>query len=125
MSGRERWILDGMNVIGSRPDGWWRDRPAAMRALASRLARWAGGREVILVLDGRPIELEARGVEVVFASRGGPDAADDDIVGLVRSDPGSGGLKVVTSDADLSRRVRELGAEVVPAGSFRRMLDSK
>ncbi len=38
---RVRWIVDGMNVIGSRPDGWWRDRQAAMTALVDSVARWA------------------------------------------------------------------------------------
>ena len=37
-----RWLVDGMNVIGSRPTGWWRDRPRAMRELVKDLnARWA------------------------------------------------------------------------------------
>jgi predicted RNA-binding protein with PIN domain len=117
----ERWIVDGMNVIGSKPDGWWRDRPGAMRSLAEQLARWANGREVTVVFDGRPFELEAEGVKVAFASRGGQNAADDDIVALVGSDGHPGGLRVVTSDHELTRRVGELGAEVVSAGEFRKM----
>jgi predicted RNA-binding protein with PIN domain len=124
MSGERRWIVDGMNVIGSRPDGWWRDRAKAMRSLAADLAAWAEGRAVTVVFDGRPLEVSAPGVEAVFASRRGPNAADDDIVELVRSAGDPAALNVVTSDGDLSRRVRDLGAEVVPAGSFRRMLDS-
>ncbi|MGB8503138.1 MAG: RNA-binding protein, partial [Mycobacterium sp.] len=36
-----RWIVDAMNVIGSRPDGWWKDRRRAMVALVDRLERWA------------------------------------------------------------------------------------
>jgi uncharacterized protein YaiI (UPF0178 family) len=94
-----------------------------MRSLAADLAAWAMGREVTVVFDGRPFELEAEGVEVRFASRRGPNAADDDIVGLVRADVDPQSLRVVTSDADLARRVTELGAEVVPAGSFRRSLE--
>jgi predicted RNA-binding protein with PIN domain len=119
----ERWIVDGMNVIGSRPDGWWRDRPAAMRALAERLGAWAEGREVTVVFDGRPFDLSVSGLRVVFARGRGRDAADDDIVRLVESDPHPAGLRVVTSDHELSRRVRELGAEVVSAGAFRGMFD--
>jgi predicted RNA-binding protein with PIN domain len=119
----ERWIVDGMNVIGSRPDGWWRDRPAAMRALAERLGAWAEGREVTVVFDGRPFDLSVSGLRVEFASRRGRDAADDDIVRLVESDPDPAGLRVVTSDHELSRRVGELGAEVVSAGAFRGMFD--
>jgi predicted RNA-binding protein with PIN domain len=120
----ERWIVDGMNVIGSRPDGWWRDRPAAMRALADQLAGWAAGREVTVVFDGRPFDLDPDGVTVVFASRRGPDAADDDIVRIVEADEDPGGLRVVTSDHDLAHRVGELGAEVVSSGAFRRLFEA-
>jgi hypothetical protein len=35
-----RWIVDAMNVIGTRPDGWWRDRHAAMVRLVDLLERW-------------------------------------------------------------------------------------
>jgi predicted RNA-binding protein with PIN domain len=121
--GGERWIVDGMNVIGSRPDGWWRDRRGAMRSLAAELAEWAGGREVAVVFDGKPFDLAVDGVDVRFASRRGPNAADDDIVRMVEADATARELRVVTSDADLSRRVGERGAEVMSAGSFRRMLD--
>ncbi|HWG72643.1 MAG TPA: hypothetical protein VG184_01170 [Acidimicrobiales bacterium] len=27
-----RLIVDPMNVVGARPDGWWRERDAAVRA---------------------------------------------------------------------------------------------
>jgi predicted RNA-binding protein with PIN domain len=122
--GELRWIVDGMNVIGSRPDGWWRDRPGAMRSLAEELSEWADGRDVAVVFDGRPFDLQAPGVDVSFASRRGPDAADGDIVRMVAADADPSELTVVTSDADLSRRVRELGADVVGAGEFRKMLDA-
>src|SRR5688500_5707743 len=105
-----RWLVDGMNVIGSRPDGWWRDRRGAMRRLVHDLAELDG--EVTVVLDGAPFELEHDPVEVVFASRRGPDAADDDIAARVEADRDPASLTVVTSDADLERRVRERGANV-------------
>jgi predicted RNA-binding protein with PIN domain len=115
-----RWIVDGMNVIGSRPTGWWRDRPRAMRELVAELRGL--GEPVTVVFDGRPFGLEDTGdVEVLFASRGGPNAADDDIAALVaRSEEP---LRVVTSDHDLAERVREHGAEVVGAAAFRARLD--
>jgi hypothetical protein len=116
-----RWVVDGMNVIGSRPDGWWRDRRGAMRRLVEELG--ALGDPVTVVLDGRPFELEGGPVDVRFASRRGPNAADDDIAALVAADTDAGGLRVVTSDADLERRVRKHGAEVEGAGAFRRRLD--
>ena len=115
-----RWLVDGMNVIGSRPDGWWRDRPGAMRRLIDDLDGLEG--EVTVVFDGEPFELDHDSVHVVFASRRGRDAADDDIAALVEADGEPASLTVVTSDADLERRVRERGAQVEGAGSFRRRL---
>ena len=115
-----------MNVIGSRPTGWWRDRPGAMRELVEELREFAErrGDPVTVVLDGRPFDLDGGdAVRVRFASRRGPNAADDDIAALVESDPDPTDLSVVTSDADLARRVREAGATVVGAGNFRRRLD--
>jgi len=117
------WVVDASNVIGSRPDGWWRDRAGATRRLVEQLDRFAGetGEPVIVVLDGGAPP-PARHAEVVVARRRGRDAADDEIVALLR-DRGAGGVRVVTSDAELARRVRELGAEVEGAGGFRRRLD--
>ncbi len=122
-----RLIVDGMNVIGSRPDGWWRDRRGAMEALVGRLAALAqgDGQPVTVVFDGRPFELLAgHGIEVVFAARRGRNAADDDIVALVERAREPAELRVVTSDEDLAGRVRALGADVVGAGAFRRRLDA-
>jgi predicted RNA-binding protein with PIN domain len=120
-----RWIVDGMNVIGSRPTGWWHDRPGAMRDLVEELEAFAGrGRdEVTVVLDGKPFDLEGDAVDVRFASRRGPNAADDDIAAIVQDAPEPGAISVVTSDGDLARRVRDAGASVVGAGEFRRLLD--
>ena len=60
-------------------------------------------------------------VTVLRASRRGRDAADDEIVRLVN---GRDDALVVTSDAELARRVRALGADVMGAGEFRRRLGS-
>jgi len=119
-----RWLVDGMNVIGSRPTGWWRDRRGAMRDLVEALERFAAatGEPVTVVFDSRPFELEGEGVEIRFATRRGPNAADDDIAALAKEAAEPAELRVVTSDADLSRRVEAAGAEVVGAGSFRRRL---
>jgi predicted RNA-binding protein with PIN domain len=119
-----RWVIDGMNVIGSRPDGWWRDREGAKRRLASELGALAeGGDEVTVVFDGREPEepLEAPGITVLFAP-GGPNAADDRIAELVAADPDPASLTVVTSDGDLVRRVSEVGARTTGARSLRREL---
>jgi predicted RNA-binding protein with PIN domain len=121
-----RLIVDGMNVIGSRPDGWWRDRPGAMRRLTAQLGEWAdrSGVQVMVVFDGRPLEppAEVPGVEVRFAP-GGPNAADREIERLV-ADGDPADATVVTSDRDLEGRLTELGARVVGAGSFRRRFES-
>jgi predicted RNA-binding protein with PIN domain len=117
-----------MNVIGARPDGWWRDREAAMRALVVELAAYsAASRQIItVVLDGRvrpaveAASLAPGGsVTVVFAP-GGPDAADDEIARLAAADPDPASLAVVSSDATLAKRVRASGARVIGAGRFRR-----
>jgi uncharacterized protein YaiI (UPF0178 family) len=116
-----RWLVDGMNVIGSRPTGWWRDRPRAMRELVEELDRLE--EPVTVVFDGRPFDLDGgEWVEVLFASRRGPNAADDDIAALAAAEAGDE-LRVVTSDAGLAERVRRSGAEVVGAGAFRERLD--
>jgi predicted RNA-binding protein with PIN domain len=116
-----RWLVDGMNVIGSRPTGWWRDRPGAMRDLVAKLERFAAdtGEEVAVVFDGKPFDLPAERVDVAFASRRGPNAADDDIA--ERAGPG---VTVVTSDGELVRRSRAAGADVMGAGEFLRRLDA-
>jgi uncharacterized protein YaiI (UPF0178 family) len=114
------WVVDASNVIGSRPDGWWRDRAGATRRLVSQLDRL--DERVIVVLDsGEPPPAER--VEVIVASRRGRDAADDEIVALLEA-RGAEGMTVVTSDAELARRVRALGADVEGAGGFRRRLDA-
>jgi predicted RNA-binding protein with PIN domain len=121
-----RWLVDGMNVVGSRPDGWWRDRRAAMKRLAESLAAFASetGEPVTVVFDGRPFDLSAPPAEVAFAPGRGPDAADHEIAARVEADPDPGSLRVVTSDRALAERVRAAGAEVVPSGPFRKRLDA-
>ena len=112
-------VVDGNNVMGSRPDGWWRDRAGAAARLVSQLGAWAAAtdRDVLVVFDGPPhagLPAPAR-VEVRFARHRGRDAADDDIATLVAADPAPERLRVVTSDSELARRVRAHGAEVVGA----------
>jgi hypothetical protein len=62
-------------------------------------------------------------VDVRFASRRGPDAADDDIAAMAGADPDPASLRIVTSDATLAERARRAGSEIVGAGAFRRRLD--
>jgi predicted RNA-binding protein with PIN domain len=129
-SGGRSLVVDGLNVIGSRPDGWWRDRPAAMRRLVDALGglRRADHDPVTVVFDGpvrqELVERAPPGVEVRFAGRAGRDAADDRITELVAGAEEAGALEVVTSDRDLAARVTELGGRVSGAGSFWRRLDA-
>jgi predicted RNA-binding protein with PIN domain len=115
-----------MNVIGSRPDGWWKDREGAIRKLAASLREFAAatGDEVSVVFDGRPPRdpPEEPGVRIEFAP-GGPGSADDRIARTVHADDDAASLLVVTSDRELEERVRAGGADVVGSRSFRSRLD--
>jgi predicted RNA-binding protein with PIN domain len=124
----KRVIVDGMNVIGARPDGWWRDRPRAMRKLVDELDRYgrARGDQVVVVFDGPRSPRSPRSrkhVDVEFTPDSRPDAADDAIAMIVAADPDPASLTVVTSDSRLAGRVRAHGAAVSGARSFRRLLD--
>jgi predicted RNA-binding protein with PIN domain len=121
-----RWIVDAMNVIGSRPDGWWRDRHAAMVRLVDLLERWAAaeGEDVTVVFEQPPKPpIQSSVVEVAHAQRPRPNSADDEIVRRVRADPDPRAVRVVTSDAVLSQQVQAAGASVYPSGAFRAQLD--
>ncbi len=111
-----RLVVDGMNVIGSRPDGWWRDRDAAARRLFGQIEAYAArhGLDVLLVLDGAAqADWHLEGlVEVVFARDAGFRTADDAIVALVEREVAPGAVEVVTSDRELASRVRAAGAAV-------------
>lgn len=127
-AGQRRLLVDGMNLIGSRPDRWWNDRDGAVRRLVGELDRFAAatGEDVTVVFDRRPPDLDPGrhgAVEVAFASRRGRDAADHEIVAMVAADPEPGSALVVTSDRRLAERVRELGANVEPSSRFRRWMD--
>ena len=127
---RRRVIVDGNNVIGSRPDGWWRDRPGAARRLIAALQELArrGGDRISVVLDGRPLPDVPEGVHdgvlVAYATRAGRDAADDRIVTEVEKDREPASLVVVTSDRKLAERVRALGATVEGAGTLLARLEA-
>jgi predicted RNA-binding protein with PIN domain len=122
-----RLIVDGSNVMGARPDGWWRDRPAAVRRLLARLValRAASGRAVVLVLDRPQRDLpegDHDGVVVRYATRRGRDAGDDRIRELLREDDPAI-VEVVTSDRALATDARAAGARVTGAGAFLAQLD--
>ncbi|MFE9922829.1 NTP pyrophosphohydrolase [Streptomyces sp. NPDC005774] len=108
-------IVDAANVVGSVPDGWWRDRRGATERLRDRLASdglpdRSGPVEIILVVEGA-----ARGVESVPGVRveSAPGSGDDHMVALVAGvGVGDRPVLVVTADRELRRRVTALGADV-------------
>jgi predicted RNA-binding protein with PIN domain len=119
-----RWIVDAMNVIGSRPDGWWRNRRLAMDRLVEQLEQWsaAEGHDVTVVFE-RPTSHRSSVITIASAPQAAPNSADDEILRLVRADGRPAEITVATSDAALADRVRQVGASVYPAGQFRDFLD--
>jgi hypothetical protein len=116
-------VVDGANVVGSRPDGWWRDRAGAAERLRDALAAAGSGAlagapdgaELVLVVEGAARGVSGvAGVRVVAADRSGDDA----IVDLLRAE-GTGDDVVVTADRGLRDRVTELGARVVGPRALR------
>lgn len=109
-------IVDAANVVGSVPDGWWRDRRGAAERLRDRLIDVAaaglpghpGPVEVVLVVEGA-----ARGVESVPKVRveSAPGSGDDRIVELVSERAAGRPCVVVTADRELRRRVEAYGAK--------------
>jgi hypothetical protein len=118
-------VIDAANVIGSRPTGWWRDRPGAARQFTERVrAAVAAGHldpPVTVVLEGQSRagadKGVADGVEVVHARGEG-----DDTIAAVAADHLV--VIVVTADRGLADRVRATGAEVVgPSWLLERLVD--
>ncbi len=119
-------IVDAMNVIGCKPDGWWRDRDGAVERLVAALDAYAaehGEGRVTVVLEREPRRpLAAERVEVLWAPRPGRDAADDEIVRRLPQWVGDGEVTVVTSDRGLAARAKAAAAAIRPARPFRRAL---
>lgn len=123
------FVVDAMNVIGSRPTGWWRDRDAAVRKLVERLdaLATAAGCEVTLVVDGRRLDDLPEGlhgrVRLLYAARPGRNAADDRIIELLKTHRDPSSIDVVTSDRDLQVRARACGAQVRSSRTLLERLD--
>lgn len=104
-------LVDAANVVGSVPDGWWRDRAGAAARLVSRLRLAALPYDVVVVLEGAARagveEGDDQGVSVVHAAGSG-----DDALVAVAADAGSP-VRLVSADRELGERVRAVGAEVV------------
>lgn len=118
-------VIDAANVVGSKPDGWWRDRAGATARLrdaltslnAAGLPDLPGPVEVVLVVEGKARDIPAtEGVRVERATGSGDDA----IVALVAAEGTGRPVVVVTADRGLRDRVTALGAEVRGPGSVPR-----
>ena len=108
-------IVDAANVVGSRPDGWWKDRAGAARRLHEQLlVADLPFDEVVLVLEGAAKAAAKPGrdnhVRIVHAKGSGDDA----IVEEARKAAERGDrVTVVTADRMLQARVQGLGATAV------------
>ncbi|KUL67311.1 NTP pyrophosphohydrolase [Streptomyces violaceusniger] len=125
-------VVDAANVIGSVPDGWWRDRRGAAERLRDRLAvlartgladrpgvpGWATRPPVDIVMV---VEGAARGIEPVAGVRveSAPGSGDDQIVRVVAARDEGRPCLVVTADQELRARVTALGARTTGPRSIR------
>ncbi|HET6706490.1 NUDIX hydrolase [Amycolatopsis sp.] len=124
-------VVDAANVVGSRPDGWWRDRHGAAERLRDQLAKLAEAGvpdsgdaavtwwpRIVLVVEGQAKHVTGTaGVEVVAADTDG----DSKIVEVVAQQKAK--VLVATADRELKRRVEALGAAILGPGTLRRQLD--
>ncbi|MGH3347564.1 MAG: hypothetical protein ACRDO4_11330 [Nocardioides sp.] len=104
-------VVDGANVVGARPDGWWKDRPGAAARLHDALLHAdLPHDEIVLVLEGQAKQgVRAGGpasLRVVHAAKDG----DSEIrrQAMLATEAGHD-VAVVTAD-------RALAANVAPAG---------
>ena len=114
-------VVDAANVVGSRPDGWWRDRSgAASRLLASLATALSAGRlegPIVVVLEGAARggapagPCATQGLRVVHADADGDSAIVAEVVGLVAE---GAPATVVTADRGLQDRVTVAGGTVLP-----------
>jgi hypothetical protein len=122
-------LVDAANVVGARPDGWWRDRAGATARLLARLANADltapdGSRvtEVVAVVEGRAREVPGpEGVSLVRAEGSG-----DDALVVCAADLAATGtsLLVVTADRELRGRL-PAGAAVTGPGWLLEQLDTR
>jgi hypothetical protein len=112
-------VVDAANVVGSVPDGWWRDRAGATERLRDSLVA-VGGQgvpgvpppvDVLLVVEGAARRVEpVHGVQVVSAPGSGDDTIVRTVAEAVADRPS---VMVITADRGLRARVEALGATVL------------
>ena len=107
-------VVDGANVVGSVPDGWWRDRPGAAKRLHDRIAAAdLGYAAVVLVLEGQARRGQPAGTVGVLLTVHAPREGDDEIVQQVRRYAAEGDdVVAVTADRALRERIVAAGGDV-------------
>lgn len=118
--GTQLIVVDAANVVGSRPDGWWRDRAGAARRLLSNLqalpTHLDEPAEITVILEGAARaavdgadDQEFADLNVVLAKGSGDDAIVDVVAQAVAAD-NNRQITVVTADRGLRDRVEAHGA---------------
>jgi predicted RNA-binding protein with PIN domain len=124
---RQVLVVDGANVVGSRPDGWWRDRAGAARRLHGRLAVADTSYDVIvLVLEGKARAGVPAGTDghlcTVHASRDGDSAIVAEARAAVAAEDS---VVVITADRGLQEQVEVVGARVLSPSWLLSVLDDQ
>lgn len=120
-------VVDAANVVGSRPDGWWKDRAGAAARLVDSLRQGVGEPyEIAVVLEGAARKGtqpgDDAGLRVVHAANSGDDAIVD-VVASARQADGHREILVITADRELRRRVEDLDAHTTGPSWLRERLD--
>ncbi|WP_067682317.1 hypothetical protein [Nocardia miyunensis] len=106
-------VVDAANVVGSRPDGWWRDRAGAARRLLTGLAalreHLPPSCDVVVVLEGTAKAVDDNGFHNLRVLRAA-GSGDDAIVAVTAEHDDPAEILVVTADRGLRARVEALGA---------------
>jgi hypothetical protein len=129
-------VVDAANVVGSRPDGWWRDRAGAARRLLTSLqtlpARLDEPTEIAVILEGaakaavtsdEAVASDFPELRIVLALGSGDDAIVDVVATAVEAD-NNRKITVVTADRGLRDRVEALGAQTTGPNWLRAQLPS-
>ncbi|MGL5811051.1 MAG: NYN domain-containing protein [Nocardioides sp.] len=108
-------VVDGANVVGSRPDGWWRDRAGAARRLHERLLLAdVPYDDIVLVLEGKAKAGVSAGRDAHVLTVHAPRDGDAAIVEAARAAAeNEDQVVVITADRLLSARVEAAGARVM------------
>lgn len=108
-------VIDAANVVGARPDGWWKDRAGAARRLHERLlVADVPGDLIVLVLEGQAKAGVRAGLDAHVRTVHAPRDGDSAILKLTRERVAAGDrVTVVTADRALAANLAGAGAAVV------------